>query len=92
MHNRTRLICDKNVLTPHKEKLMLTLPCEGVDLFGELAEQDVLGGVCENQHYVHVSRPQLHQVAHVCDIRQLGHLHKVLLGRPTRDQQQIYRT
>lgn len=82
----------KCTLGPVLIRLTFTLPCEGVDLFGELAEQDVLGGVCENQHYVHVSRPQLHQVANVSDIRQLSHLHKVLLGRSTRDQQQIHRT
>ncbi|KAG7226941.1 hypothetical protein INR49_022236, partial [Caranx melampygus] len=36
----------------------------GVDLFGELAEEDVLGRVGQNEHDVHVSRSQLHQVAH----------------------------
>lgn len=63
---------------------MFSLPCEGVDLFGELAQENVLGGVSEHQHYVHVSRPQLHQIAHVSDIRQLRHLHKILLGGPTK--------
>lgn len=58
-------------------------PCEGIDLFGELAEEDVLGGVGQNQHDVHVSWPQLRQVAHVGDVGQLRHLHKVLPGRPT---------
>jgi len=61
----------------------LSLPRERVDLFGELAEEDVLGGVSEHQHYVHVSRTQLYQVAYVSDIRQLRHLHKVFFGKPT---------
>lgn len=63
---------------------MFSLPCEGVDLFGKLAKEDVLGGVSEHQHYVHVSWPQLHQVAYVSDICQLRYLHKILLGRPTK--------
>lgn len=63
---------------------MFSLPSEGVHLFGKLAKEDVLGGVREHQHYVNVSRPQLHQVAHVSDICQLRHLHKILLGRPTK--------
>lgn len=67
---------------------MFSLPSEGIDLFSELAQEDVLGGVSENEHYVHVSWPQLHQVARVSDIRQLRHLHKILLGRPTTNQQQ----
>ena len=62
---------------------VFNLPCKGINLFGKLAEEDVLGSVGEHQHDVHVSRPQLHQVAHVGDIRQLSHLHKILLGRPT---------
>lgn len=57
------------------------LPGEGVHLLGELAEEDVLGGVGENQDDVHVSRPELHQVAEVGDVRQLRHLHEVLPGR-----------
>lgn len=65
---------------------MLISPCEGIDLFGKLAEEDVFGGVAEHQHDVHVSRPQLYQIAEVGDVRQLGHLHKILLGRPTKDQ------
>ena len=66
-------------------------PCEGINLFSKLAEEDVLGGVSEDQHDVHVSRPQLHQVAHVSDVRQLRHLHKVLLWRPTmRQKPRVY--
>lgn len=65
---------------------MFGSPSEGIDLFGKLAEEDVLGGVRENQHYVHVSRPQLYQVTHVSDVCQLRHLHKILLGRPTTNQ------
>lgn len=36
---------------------MFRSPCEGVNLFGKLAKENVLGGVSENQHYVHVSWP-----------------------------------
>lgn len=57
--------------------------CERVDLFGKLAEENVLGCVREHQHDVHVSWPQLHQVTYVSDICQLRHLHEILFGRPT---------
>lgn len=43
-------------------------PSEGVHLFGKLAEQDVLGGIGEDQHHVDVPWPQLHQIAGVGDV------------------------
>lgn len=58
-----------------------SLPRKGIHFFSKLAKKDVLGGVSEDQDYVDVSRPQLHQVAHVGDVRQLGHLHKSLFRR-----------
>lgn len=58
----------------------LSSPCEGIHLFSKLAQEEILGGVGEKQNNVHLSRPQLHQVAHVCDIRQLCDLHKILPG------------
>lgn len=69
-----------------------SLPCEGVDLLGELGQKDVLGGVGENEDDVHVSRPQLHQVAHVGDVRQLRHLHEVLFRRPTTNKKNKKKT
>lgn len=59
-------------------------PCEGIHLFSKLAQEDILGGVCEKQNYVHLSRPQLYQVAHVRDICQLCDLHKILPGTSAR--------
>lgn len=62
-------------------------PCEGIHLFSKLAQQDVLGGVGEKQNHVHLAWPQLHQVAHVRDIRQLCDLHEILPGSSARKQQ-----
>lgn len=67
---------------------MFSLPCEGIDLFSKLAKEDVFGGFSDKQHNVHVSWPQLYQVAHVGDISQLCYLHKILPWRPTTKQQQ----
>lgn len=61
-----------------------SLPCEGIHLFSKLAQEDILGDVCEKQNYVHLSRPQLYQVAHVRDICQLCDLHKILPGTSAR--------
>lgn len=59
-------------------------PCEGIHLFRKLAQEDILGGVGEEQNHVHLSRPQLYQVAHVRDVRQLCDLHKILPGSSAR--------
>lgn len=67
-----------------KSLTLFSSPCEGIHLFSKLAQEDVLGGVGEKQHHVHLSRPQLYQVARVRDIRQLCDLHKILLGSPAR--------
>lgn len=61
-------------------------PRERKNLFGKFPEQGRLGGVGEHQHHIDVSWSQLDQVAGVRDIRQLSHLHKVLLWRTAMDE------
>lgn len=67
-----------------KALVWFSSPCEGIHLFSKLAQEDIFRGVSEKQNYVHLSRPQLYQVAHVRDIRQLCDLHKVLPGTSAR--------
>lgn len=62
------------------------LPGERKNLFGKFSEQGRLRGVGQHQDDVDVSRSELDQVAGVGDVRQLGHFHKVFLGRTAAQQ------
>lgn len=44
-------------------------PSEGVNLLGELAEQNVFGCVCKHQHHVDMAWSQLYQITGISDIR-----------------------
>lgn len=44
-------------------------PSKGVNLLGELAEQDVFGRVRKHQHHVDMTWSQLHQITGVSDVR-----------------------
>lgn len=62
------------------------LPGKRKNLLGKFPEQGRLGGVGEHEHHVDVSRSQLHQVAGVCDVRQLRYFNKVLPWRTAVDE------